>query len=49
MITKIQYDEANLELEELLKRFDAGENVDDRLNLVSDIVEAYEEIHYPII
>ena len=49
MITKIQYDEANLELEELLKRFDAGENVDDRLNLVRDIIEAYEEIHYPIL
>ncbi|WP_299671656.1 hypothetical protein [uncultured Polaribacter sp.] len=49
MITEKKYEEANIELEELIKQFDAGENVDERLNLVSDIIEAYEEIHYPII
>ncbi|MGJ8744427.1 hypothetical protein [Polaribacter sp.] len=48
MISEKQYEEANIELEELIKRFDAGENVDDRLNLVSDIIEAYEEINYPM-
>ena len=49
MVTKTEYINANLELENLIKRFDNGENVDKELNYVSNIIEEYEEIHYPII
>ena len=49
MVTKTEYTNANLELENLIKRFDNGENVDKELNSVSNIIEEYEERYYPII
>lgn len=48
MITKKEYIDANLELENLLKEMDSGKNVDDRLVEVSNIIEEYEEANYPI-
>jgi HTH-type transcriptional regulator/antitoxin HigA len=48
MITKKEYIDANLELENLLKELDLGKNVDDKLVLVSNIIEEYEQANYPI-
>ncbi len=49
MVTDKQYIEANLELEELLKEV-SGKNkaLDNKLIAVSDIIEEYEENHFPI-
>lgn len=48
MITEKEYIDANLELEKLIKELDSGKNVDDKLVVVSDIIEEYEEANYPI-
>lgn len=48
MITKKEYIHANLELENLLKELDLGKNVDDKLVLVSNVIEEYEQTNYPI-
>lgn len=48
MITEENYIKANIKLESLLKDLDLGNNVDDELVEVSDIIEQYEEIHHNI-
>jgi HTH-type transcriptional regulator/antitoxin HigA len=49
MITDKEYIDANIRLEELLKMMDgADESLDKELVLVSDVIEKYEEIHFPI-
>jgi HTH-type transcriptional regulator/antitoxin HigA len=49
MLTNKQYIEANLRLEELLKEV-INENAESTQELirVSDLIEKYEEIHFPI-
>jgi hypothetical protein len=48
MITKEKYIKANIQLEFLIKELDLGKNVDNELVSVSDIIEKYEEINFPI-
>ena len=48
MITKEEYIKANLQLEALIKKMDLGKNVDAELIVVSDIIENYEKINFPI-
>lgn len=48
MISKKQYIAANIKLEKLIKELDLGHDVDDELISVSNIIEEYEEINYPI-
>jgi len=46
MITLDKYTKANIRLEELLSLNDT--NLDKEIIEVSDIIEKYEEIHFPI-
>jgi hypothetical protein len=48
MVKKNDYIIANLELEKLIKQLDLGKDVDDKLILVSKVIEEYEEVNYPI-
>ena len=48
MVKRNGYLIANLELEKLIKQLDLGKDVDDKLVLVSNIIEEYEEANYPI-
>ena len=48
MIKKEEYIKANLELETLIKIMDAGEDVDLEIVSVSDIIEEYENLNFPI-
>lgn len=48
MITKEEYINANLQLEVLIKELDLGQNVDDELVSVSNIIEQYEQINFPM-
>lgn len=48
MVKRNDYLKANLELEKLIKQLDLGEDVDDKLDLVSNIIEEYEEANYPM-
>ncbi|WP_405565292.1 hypothetical protein [Polaribacter sp. Asnod6-C07] len=46
MVKRNEYIIANLELEKLIKQLDLGKDVDDKLILVSNIIEKYEETNY---
>lgn len=48
MITKEEYMNANMQLEVLIKEMDSGNNVDEELIIVSDIIKEYEQINFPI-
>ena len=48
MITKEEYIKANLQLKFLLKELDSGKNVDEELVSVSNIIEEYEQVNFPI-
>jgi HTH-type transcriptional regulator/antitoxin HigA len=48
MITKEEYTKASIALEFLIKEMDLGNNVDAELITVSDIIEEYELINFPI-
>lgn len=49
MITSEEYTKANIRLEELLKLINDDDfSLDEELVIVSDIIEKYEEKHFPI-